>query len=94
MLFRWGVPTLGRGGTYSMQGGTYPRWGEVPTLGKGVPSRPGKVGTPPPGKVRTPPSRPGKVGTPPPVEVWTDTQSENITSHHPSDAGGKYSEMK
>ena len=26
----------------------------------------------------------------PPVEVWTDTQSENITSRHPSDAGGKY----
>ena len=26
---------------------------------------------------------------PPPVEVWTDTQSENITPRHPSDAGGK-----
>ena len=26
------------------------------------------------------------MGTPPPV--WTDTQSENITSRHPSDAGG------
>ena len=31
-------------------------------------------------------------GTPPPlpVEVWTDTQSENITLPHPSDAGGIY----
>ena len=27
------------------------------------------------------------MGTPPPM--WTDTQSENITSRHPSDAGGK-----
>ena len=25
---------------------------------------------------------------PPPPQVWTDTQSENITSRHPSDAGG------
>ena len=25
----------------------------------------------------------------PPLHVWTDTQSENITSRHPSDAGGK-----
>ena len=29
--------------------------------------------------------RPG----PPPPKVWIDTQSENITSRHPSDAGGK-----
>ena len=28
------------------------------------------------------------MGTPPP-QVWIDTQSENITSRHPSDAGGK-----
>ena len=28
-------------------------------------------------------------GTPPPPQVWIDTQSENITSRHPSDAGGK-----
>ena len=32
-------------------------------------------------------------GYPPPIEVWTDTQSENITSRHPSDAGGKYATM-
>ena len=25
---------------------------------------------------------------PPPPPVWIDTQSENITSRHPSDAGG------
>ena len=30
------------------------------------------------------------MGWVPPLHVWTDTQSENITSHHPSDAGGKY----
>ena len=29
------------------------------------------------------------MGNPPP-KLWTDTQSENITSRHPSDAGGKY----
>ena len=28
------------------------------------------------------------VPPPPTVEVWTDTQSENITSRHPSEAGG------
>ena len=34
---------------------------------------------------------PGQLdGVPPPVEVWTDTQSENINSCHPSDAGGNY----
>ena len=32
------------------------------------------------------------VPPPPPVEVWADTQSENITFPHPSDAGGKYIE--
>ena len=31
-----------------------------------------------------------RMGTPPPPQVWTDTQSENITSRHPSDAGGNY----
>ena len=36
-------------------------------------------GTPPPTWTWDPPS---------PVEVWTDIQSENITSRHPSDAGG------
>ena len=28
------------------------------------------------------------MGWVPPPPVWTDTQSENITSRHPSDAGG------
>ena len=33
-------------------------------------------------------------GVPPsPVELWTDTQSENITFLHPSDAGGKKVEL-
>ena len=31
----------------------------------------------------------GGWGTPPP-QVWIDTQTENITFPHPSDAGGKY----
>ena len=36
----------------------------------------------------TPPPHPDlEWGNPPPVEVWTDTQSENITFPHPSDAG-------
>ena len=26
---------------------------------------------------------------PPPPQLWTNTQSENITFRHPSDAGGK-----
>ena len=31
-----------------------------------------------------------RLGTPPP-QVWIDTQSENITFRHPSDAGGNQS---
>ena len=52
----------------------------------GYPSSPGwghTLGYPPPQ------SRPGMGHPPPPVKVWTDTQSENITFPHPSDAGGK-----
>ena len=37
---------------------------------------------------------PGKEYSPPPVKVWTDTQTENITFPHPSDAGGKYREVR
>ena len=39
---------------------------------------------PPPENLRPPPTL--KIWDPP--QVWIDTQSENITSRHPSDAGG------
>ena len=54
----------------------HPRLDQVP------PPRPRLDQVPP-----LPPSKAGS-GTPPPPQVWIDTQSENITSRHPSDAGG------
>ena len=40
---------------------------------------------------QVPPSPPcPRLDQVPPPQVWIDTQSENITSRHPSDAGGKY----
>ena len=66
----------------------HPRLDQVP------PSPPiqGWIRYPPPrskaGSGTSPPPSKAGSGTPPP-QVWIDTQSENITSRHPSDAGGK-----
>ena len=57
-----------------------------------------ETGYPPPKKSETwdplPPiiwdmGPPSKIWDMGPPQLWTDTQSENITSRHPSDAGGK-----
>ena len=57
-----------------------------PLLRPGTPPHPRLDQVPP----RPPPLRPrlDQVPPPPPPQVWIDTQSENITSRHPSDAGG------
>ena len=62
-----------------------------PDLGWGTPHHPDLDR----GSPGYPPHHPdlGWGNTPPPVEVWTDTQSENITFPHPSDAGGKKSKL-
>ena len=93
-----GVPISGpEGGVLHLRSGGYLEYpphhldlAGVPPLGWGTP--PAKPG------MGYPPARPGmgyppypdlRWGRPPPpVEVWTDTQSENITFPHPSDAGG------
>ena len=76
-------PGLGGAGTPSCWWGGTPGMGHTLhlDLGRGYPPTwTWEEGTP------RPPPGPGK-GVPP-IEVWTDTQSENITFPHPSDAGG------